>query len=400
MYAYFAHWDWVTEGGMSFWDAPYAEKCIGRLDMRSLPQCGQHGGRPDGEGFFFYPTPSIDGMDALGSLEDHVNHSNRIALKKQLKNPDDIPDMNIRDILWWLLVTQGDPTGQERWKPLRGSPRTGIRLYLAKKLIRQEAFDHNHPAWPGTLAVFQEDYRRLREQCLGVASDHYLKFLDAKSKIYGVPSEVLLEGSGLPSEGIKPSETSVSDNFNRGDEELGVSSDWTEVAGDWEVQSNQVVALTQTNMVAKHNTALSSDGHYAQVVCDSESGPTNEAEMGVLIRKHATDATLTYYAAWLDYYADNWMVYKRVGGGFTLIDWDSYALTPGTPTTIYMENTEDDLMTVKVGGVTQYSGTQSDITGNLYVGMHGYKASAAKPLGDDFEAGDLGVVTRRIFVVA
>ncbi|MFH1484905.1 MAG: hypothetical protein ABIH46_02445 [Chloroflexota bacterium] len=396
-----AWWVWKSENGMSFWTAPYDDKRTGGIDARSLPQCGKAGGRPEGFGLFCYERPP-NGLDVLGELDDDLSHDRRIDLKRLFDREygirlGDIPQIKVQDFPWLLFVYEGDPTGQDRWKPLRGSLRAGIRLHLAGKVVRQEAFDHKHPAWKGTLAVFQEDYRRLREQCLEVGSDQYLRFLDAKQESYRVPWEVLLEGAGGPMEAPLPHRTVITESFTGDGDVLGYDLTWTEVRNDWDrVGGNASLESFSVGLraSARAESALSSDGHYAQLDISTLDTPSSGTCLGGVAFRFAAAAE-TFYCTVVTH-TSNLYTQKSVAGTLTTLDGPD-AITISLPDTIYGESTEDDYFTSKWNGVIVHGPTlQTSITGELLTGINGYlgeAGNAGKFKGDNFKAGDLAVVT-------
>lgn len=397
---YLGQWEWhCDEPDFCYWRCPH--DCVGLIDLRALPQMGRAGGTPEGYGFFVYDQPQLD--LSLFYLGDSLEHNLMIAQKQgvetRLHLVEGITQNTLLDVLWTdILINNGDPTGQERWKPLRGSPRTGIRLSLAGKTVRQEAFGIWHPAWPGTLAVFQEDYKRLRERCLEVDSTHYKKVLDAASKKYRMSPEALLEGSGVLFEGTEPSETVIGDTFVEDDGNVNLdahvptgpnawdnspSASWANVVADAVVvAADDQVACASGTAASRAEYDLSSDDMYcetdilnAQVA--ASTGPKCRFDAAAetyytLLFRNST--TLTH------------RLFKFVTGtptqiGGTVTE-DPY---PSTPFNYRLDVSGSDLEGF-LDDVSKIAETDSSLTGQLRAGI-GVPAGGRQ---DNFEAGDLG----------
>ena len=180
------------------------------------------------------------------------------------------------------------------------------------------------------------------------------------------------------------------ESFNTGDSDtLGPDQSWTELEGDIDIVSNRCQSIA-SRPVARCDTALNSDDHYAQAdIYDSGS-----ADYGLLIRKDGT-GTLTHYQATVEDGASKINRHKRIAGGFTAlgaigsVTWSSGDTlkwqADGSSISVYQNEVEK--------GTTI---TDTDITGNLYTGITGYDTGG---ILDDFEAGDLAAPsTRRVFV--
>jgi hypothetical protein len=67
---YLAPWEWNTteSPGASFWDAPLADSCLQRIDLRPVPAQAEPGGTPQGLGLFVYNRRvSVTGAVYFGS---------------------------------------------------------------------------------------------------------------------------------------------------------------------------------------------------------------------------------------------------------------------------------------------------------------------------------------------
>ena len=134
-YYYLAQWEWFTEGNMPYWRCPGGD-CIGLVDLRSLPQMSKAGGIQEGYGFFVYPALKvIPGSIYLGTDSKLENKAQIKTVLGLLKIPTETTPV---DLLWNLLVYEADPTGQTKWKPLRGSLEKETELCLANKIVKSE----------------------------------------------------------------------------------------------------------------------------------------------------------------------------------------------------------------------------------------------------------------------
>ena len=132
-YYYLAHWEWIViDEYSSFWAAPYREDILGLVDLRSIPQQSLKGGIPQGYGFFAYSRYIDDpGMYYLGNnLDSQLNQSQKDYIKNQLNISDDFLSLTIRDILWEILTTQADPTGEIGVKPIMPTIDMDLELHL------------------------------------------------------------------------------------------------------------------------------------------------------------------------------------------------------------------------------------------------------------------------------
>ena len=144
-YYYLAPWEWVTEGGLSFWQAPQADKLLGSVDLRPLPAHGRSGGVPEGYGFFSYNQQVVipDSIYLGDSLDATVSPLVKAQIRRDLNITGPIQSSTVRDILWDILTIHSDPTGQTGPKPLRGSLRSPVKLYLGSDgVIKQESFNN------------------------------------------------------------------------------------------------------------------------------------------------------------------------------------------------------------------------------------------------------------------
>lgn len=367
---------------MSFWRMPRADIGLGLLDLRSLPQCGSPG--PAAQGYGLFVLSARDDTigyylgDSLGSL---VKAPLKSALKTALALGEDITASTPKDILVELLTSHADPTGQARWKPLRGSLRQGVKLSLAGQEVWAAALDAAVRA--NTVLVFQADYRRNKAD--GVPLTALRKWTGSTMlKLWGrmgddlatqlLPAEYVGDGWEAPS-------TTITESFNTADSPtLGPDLAWTELAGDADVVSNQCANITGTSEI-RADSPLSMDDHYSQALIVTFASPNGG---GMLVRFPNTGA-FTWYMG--DYYPGSatYRLYKRIDGAWTELAFLS-EVSPGNGWTAKTEIDGSALAFFK-DGVSKVTATDTAITGFLYMGA---RISSGTVI-DNFEAGDLGV---------
>lgn len=392
---YLAPWEWVID-----WRPPLADQFVACLDFRSLPQSALAGGAPQGFGFFAYPSAVAisNSIDLGDGLDLNISNAKKNALKSNLGLSSNISAANLIDILWELFTIHADPTGQIRWKPLMPKKDNTLELILnghsivkSKKLIPEIS-----PEWNQILAVYQNDYRKIREQGLQNLHDKNLhrKFLQTLVEQFRLEPNKFIP-SDLPIEMPLAHETIITENFNKADSTiLGPNLTWTEIEGDMDVFSNicrYASALTTGYIEARADSDLSSPDHYSKCkLINAINGVTSS--QGIIARKDAS-ATLTYYQG---------LFSDRTGQDTQ----ETFKVVASTRTLLTNTNgsvAANDIIELRINGSTYYllkngtqihSGTDTAITGNLRCGLVMYSNAAGntRPQVDDFEAGDLSLI--------
>lgn len=415
---YLAQWEWFEdkETGEAYWRCP-GGGCSGTLDLRSLPVMGTPGPsypcdalHADGCGVFVYESPQdicaalckwqgidITPKDGLLSLTQLVN------IESTLNLADVLTTSRIENVIAELVIYHGDATGQSRWKPLRGSPEKGTRVYLAGEEIYRAGFDSQ--VFQNVVDVFQADYRRHKEA--GTDLDTLQKYTGWMMEAYDATEEELLPEEHL-SDGSKSPETTITESFDTADSDtLGPDLTWTEIIGDIDVVSNVASHIsTGIRSQARADSDLSSDDHYAQI--DVVTHNNNPAVVtGSAARFQSADATTqTFYT----------MAGVKLSGSGTqdvrLRKIVSSTITDiGGPTTRtltppYTLKTEADGSTIKgyLDSTEEFSVTDSAITGNLRTGISGFIDGAAGDVEhDNFEAADLAAAPearKRVLIIS
>lgn len=106
-------WDEAELGGA--WVRP--DTAIGYLDLRSYAEMAQQGGTP-GWGVFFCTEPITDKSYIAIGTDFNLNLPSAVKNTLEHKYNITIEAYSINGTMWELYVEHGDPTGQDRWKPL------------------------------------------------------------------------------------------------------------------------------------------------------------------------------------------------------------------------------------------------------------------------------------------
>ena len=394
-HTYLAPWDW--DAAQPAWQAPNYSACRGTLDLRPAPKRRQPGGSP-GYGLFAYDLPqAIAGALYLGPvLDTPITPPQRVIISQLLGVP--VSARSLRDLIIELTSHPDctDPTGEAKLKPCGLARGNRYHIRFARETVIDIPVSESHPVWQATLAVRRLDYRRNKDDGLPLAVLRRWTGYDML-KLYGrmgndllaklLPGDCLADGYADP-------RSTVSDNFNRADEQLDASANWTTVAGTdtWaNVVSNQLeydAADSFTQAKYRHEGALSSDEHYGQITVvqlDSTSGK----QAGVCVR-FSSSAETAYFAE-IDV-ADNRIRCSRVDSGSrTNLDSDQTLESTPVPGDVYIEVSGSGDIVTKHKGVTKHSFTDTGpITGNVRAGLHFRRGNSTNVTTlDDFIAEDL-----------
>jgi hypothetical protein len=182
--------------------------------------------------------------------------------------------------------------------------------------------------------------------------------------------------------------TTLTESFNKADADtLGPDQTWVEDSGDTDVVSNKAEAITaiaSAFVLARISSSLATDNHFAQAKVESTAA-TESA--GIIARKIAS-ATHTFYLFDAEFGSNVVRLYRCVTniGDFTSLGAD-VATTLGTNTqyTLKLECSGSAIST-SIDGVAKHSVTDSNITGNLQVGI---RCSSSGKKWDDFIGEDI-----------
>ena len=389
-HVYLARWEWFDDSllGESYWRAPFGDN-VGTLDLRTLPNMEKAGGIPEGYGIFVYEEQKTIFNSVYFGTDLNVTLTS--AQKKNLEGLFGITEIKSDtpvDFMWDILTEYSDPTGQTAPKPLRSTREKTVQLMLGGfSLIREEPFTGEHI--DRTVAVFQEDYRRNRAkgvslQVLQRWTGHTMK--DIHGKMDDVTARSILPPQYI-NDGWQKPQTTISDNFNRADEELNVGS-WVEVNGDWEVLTNEVGITADINRgTARHTTALSTDDMRTKLTY-ATNGVVGNA--GVLVRLSSdVFASMSNYRVLLNAPAAlELQFYKTISGTVTSLDTNRNA-DESAPDDFEIRTSGSSMKSFFNSGA-EHDFTDTSLTGELNAGM---QIRRDDDRVDDFEAEDLAVVT-------
>lgn len=284
------------------------------------------------------------------------------------------------DVFVETLLKGADPTGIKRAKPLIPKLDGKFEIVLGEHgVVWDKAFEgESDEGWPNVQAVLQANYRKVYTQALADGTEHYRKYLGTLVDKYKMSEDKFIPDD-LPSETARDPESEESDNFNRDDESLDVGN-WNEVVGDLDIVSNAVNTAVNDENAARYETDLSSADHYGQVDYVTSSG-----NGGGACARFDTGGAEDYYVARSHPGSTLWDLYKKVSGGFTLLDSNAvgYSFTSGAS-----QKCEANGSGIKgyENDVEKTSTTDTVITGNLRAGIHVWNRFGVV---DNFEAADL-----------
>ena len=437
---YIGPWRWVDDPEMGeYWDAPPGT--VGRIDLRPFAACAQAGGtHPQNYGLFVTEKPLLDAKYTLlaTDLDAALKPDILTAVQAKLKTAA-LKAKTVRELLVELLTTHADPDQIDRVACVVPKQNGMMEIWLCNERIWQRPFSgETDSAWPNIQKVVQKVYRETRAWALAEAaiirsftmeppeepypappgamyealrqrmiadakgeaeafnalveaaaqqaeSLHRKRLTDWQGKL-GIRDSTKFIPDDLPQDELPaPKETSYTDDFNRSNEELGDSANWTEVAGDWEVISNEVGIGASGHYQARFEQDLSSDDHYAQIDITTWGGSSGTGAHIDPVARFAA-ALWTGYSA-ITRRSDNEInVYKIVSGSYTTLT--ATGITFSLPDTIKIEADGSSIKSY-FNGVEKSDDTDATITGNTRTGLWG-NGHGDVSLGDNFEAADLG----------
>lgn len=439
-----APWEWVTPIDRSepFWDAPFSDLRTGTLDMRTLPQQGTAGG-VGMWGFFAYSeTPPLPWPVGMTCYKEDLTRpltqleQDTILIRLNISVMSVIPNQSLGEMIPDLFLNHADPAGQTRWKPIRGTPRSGADIKFGDVTFLNGKVTESHPAFQNTLAVRLADYgrnARIPDTLTGVAKGRWVQgFLTGGERQDGITlteaearlrwQAVLERWTGhdmlvlhgrrgddllplyVPQEYIdaghkqRQPTTTFGDTFTDTD---GVSLDahtptgpnagtgWTEVVGTaLEIQENLCSAAGAVTVSARLDDSLSSDDHYSQADVDISTGgdTSNDPRIGMAVR-YAAAATTYYFGDARQSTSFAHRIYKMVAGTPTVLATGTAAVAPAEGLLKVQVDGSD--LEIFWDGVSQVTVTDTAITGNLQPGLDRTTSINRTSTWDNFEAADL-----------
>lgn len=368
-------WQWMTVP-MPHWGLPAS--AVGRVDLRPLPAQAVAGGTPSGFCFAASMQP-LGGIQVVRSL--HMVEENTTSLMQdawQAAMTYRPQGAKLVDLLWDQLTNGSDPEGLDGPKPLMPGVDLQLKLFVGgHSLVKSERFRFGiHPHTARVRDLLRRQFESQWEATNG--HDHCRRCLDFTCEKYRVDDwrEFVPQRLRAHVPGRLPHQTTISDNFNRADQSgLGTASggfSWAHVVDTMNILSNE--ARTPgwgATRISRAEADLSSDDHYAQITIVSGAWGVNT--------RFASGADTSYNGTYGTGYN---ALRKRIAGVDTELDHGSSV----TPTTIKVES-DGSSQTMYFDGVSEASGTDTAITGNLRTGI---MAGSFDTSADNFEAADLG----------
>ena len=384
---YLGPWVWDTsDPDVPHWRAPAGT--VGLYDLRGYAACATPVKHDHNVGFFATPTDLGSDYDLVGTQLDGNMASKQRAAWVELLGLEKLDAATSLAALWELRTYRAGPDNDIRMQS--ALPGIDRRLTLSlggHGLLKSEKFTGvGHYAWAAMQRVLWKNYSGIRDQALDeskpMPADQHQKWLTVQLEKLGLTDHKLFIPSGLPDEQPKPHDSSVSDDFNRGDESLDAGP-WVEAVGTaWNVVSNEVRDDNAPATVsAYHTTPLSSDDHFAQVV--ETARENTSAFLGPLVRQSAIADT--HYRCVLSNVT--LVLQKLVAGTPTNLDSTGVSVSlPDTPKLQANGSAQEGFW----NGVSEVTAADATISGNLNAGLAG-RGGTHWSTGDDFEAADLAV---------
>jgi hypothetical protein len=286
-------------------------------------------------------------------------------IRRALNLGERIVATNVREFIVEMFTRQGDPTGVDRVKPVRGTRRKNTRIAIGRQVIWESPMDS--VLRDNAIAIFRADYRRNRALVAQglMPLDALRRWTGSMRRRLGIRAEELLPPEYVGDGELAP-RSSVSDSFPQGDETP--MTGWTSVAGTWSVVSNEASSGSSPAM-ARYNTDLDSDDHYCQ---HKASSYTNSAKwFGCALRFSASADTAYHAFARLRATTSVVYFYERVAGSYNLVDSTGVG-TETLPVVVYGHIDAGDDWDIRLDTVSKLTGLDNTtITGNLRVGLSG-----------------------------
>ena len=268
---YLAPWHRTTSEGRIIETSPFATT-MGCIDMRSALEAEQ------GTGHGLFETRQAETIpDAVFFADDWDDLVDTEALKREFALGENIVSQSARDVAWEMTTTRDDRGGT----PLVPNVNGRRELWICGNLLQWDyAGAMSDMQWQVARASEQKTYRVIYEQAKRRGLDTHRKWLWTRSALYGRPSEEFIP-SDLPSETPVRPETTVTDNFNRANENLEASANWSLINGDINTPSLEVFSnecRPDTTVAASswghYQTPLSGSDHYAEHVVRAVTAPS------------------------------------------------------------------------------------------------------------------------------
>jgi hypothetical protein len=377
------------------WRMP--DGALGGVDLRSNAQQTEAG-----VGFFVIDGDLPSGYELLCNghpVRNDLSARTRAVWEGLAGFRLPVGSKTVQCALWDHLAMGCDPVGLDACKPMGCRHNRVTELWLGPwGRVRHGLFSRSstHPHGQLYRDMVRRDLMALRADCLERGSDHYRRVMQANIEKHGWSFEEIKPRDWPADETPLPHSTTITESFDTEDSDtLGPDLSWTEISGDWDIVTNQASARTTTaggaTNLARAETDLAGDDHYAQVLVTTANPPSAQNQGGACTCRHSASA-LTYYVVQLDVtsapvYRMN--VFRRVTGTFAQIIANAN-FTPSLPHTVKI-TADGSTIGMYRDDVLIDSTTDTNITGNTRCGLSAFlrNGSAGDLEVDDFEAADL-----------
>lgn len=370
---------------------------VGLIDLRPMSPGSTYG-------FFSTDAPLSDSNyeafgDANGTKLDGLTMS--VAQRNKWASMLGIASTpqagTLLDLLWDTLTVYADPDGLTHAKPIMPTVNGRLELHLGgHSLVRSARIPSDvtaTPHWPQMQRVIQSDYRVVAAQSEKgktpkERSHHarWLGFLRDKYRLTDDQASGLLIPSDLPKVKPQKPETTLSDDFNRANGDLGAS--WAETPGTgWTVLSNQadLDGSGTTYEYARYESDLSGSDHYAQVKVAAADDP---GWGGACVRFNSANQECYLGHFGFNARTEAYLFSVNSSGTRTQIGSTVTGLSYSWPQTIKTQ-ANGSTITFYIGTDTIYTETNSAISGNTRGGMNGRGSPDENVALDDWTASDL-----------
>jgi hypothetical protein len=338
------------------------------------------------------PNPGGDYRVLGTALDDVIGPAARSVLGSQL-GVGALTSPRLGRLLYELVTTKGDHTGDDFARPLMPNMRRRVSLTLAGQLVHRERFLHSSLQHRAARRQLREQYREDRRASLagerlyrGVPDlQHHRRCLDFRRRKLGIPWQELVPPEYTGDEGPLDHRTTITDDFNRGNENP-IGGNWTPIDGDWLLVSNELEAsqgsVSQPQSVRYDGTDLSSVDHYAQL--DFVSGDSTSAYIGPVVR--FSSSAETYYRSLIRSSGSLSYISKIVSGTNTHLATETNGAGP--PNTGYLE-VDGSILILKMNGGQVATVDDSSISTGTRAGVSAN--TSVDEQGDNYEAADLAL---------
>lgn len=383
------------DGDFPRWEAPGLTDRI--IDLRNLTACATE---KTPQGYVLIATeraPIPNEVLLASSFNESLSANARDAVKDLLQIPETISAANLSDLVNLLLGVYSDPSVGLICQPLMPGRSGLIRCSLGEIF-----FTYRCPTvgtqWENILKVLHGQYRSVKQSAAGGL---HRKLLSVWQRKFGIENHEVFIPSDLPKETQVRPTTTIRDNFNVGnhadiDTQNSSDGDWawgkiegggsnvvntnTSTAGQYSLPFGQVV-------VYRANKDLSENDYYVESILGTDA---IELFPGLIARKDSS-ATNTYYLLILNAISDEFDIYKRISGTYTLLQQNFTTFNLSTNYTVKFNIDGSTIQSFKDGTQIGADLTDTAIATGLRTGIYGSTTGVAGTFTgtvEDFEASD------------